>query len=91
MRCESTMILKLLNGPITAHNSIDSLDTNDEQEINNFPVEFLSTFNFSGMPPHYLKLKEGIMYTERVYIIPSKWDYVYGTRSQGFACKCPRC
>jgi len=90
MRCESTMILKLLNGPITAHNSIDSLDTNDEQEINNFPVEFLSTFNFSGMPPHYLKLKEGAIVVLRRNL-SSKRDYVYGTRSQGFACKCPRC
>ena len=39
--------------------SIDSLDTNDEQERSNFPIEFLNTLNFSGMPPHELKLKPG--------------------------------
>ena len=73
------MILKLLNGPITAYSSIDSLDTNDEQERNNFPVEFLNTFNFSGMPPHDLKLKEGAIVV-LLRNMNSKRDYVYGTR-----------
>ena len=52
-------ILTRLDGSFTVYHSIDSLDTNDEQERNNFPIEFLNTLNFSGMPPHELKLKPG--------------------------------
>jgi len=55
--------------------SIDSLDTNDEEVRNNFPVEFLSTFNFSGMPSHDLKLKEGAIVVLLKNLNP-KMDYV---------------
>ena len=73
------MIRKLLNDPITAYRSIDSLDTNDEQERNNFPVEFLNALNFSGMPPHDLKLKE-VAIVVLIRNLNSERNYVYGTR-----------
>ena len=73
------MILKILNAPITAYSSIESLDTNDKQERNNFPVEFLNNYNFLEMPRHDLKLNEGAIVV-LLRNMNSKRDYVYGTR-----------
>ena len=39
--------------------SIDSIDSNDIEEITNFPIEFLNSINISGLPPHKLSIKAG--------------------------------
>ena len=39
--------------------SIDSIDSEDPEEIANFPTEFLNSLSVSGLPPHELKLKMG--------------------------------
>ncbi|KZS19466.1 ATP-dependent DNA helicase PIF1 [Daphnia magna] len=39
--------------------SIDTIDSEDPEEISNYPPEILNTFNVSGLPPHQLKLKIG--------------------------------
>jgi hypothetical protein len=39
--------------------SIDSIDSNDIEEITNFPIEFLNSINISGLPPHKLSTKVG--------------------------------
>ncbi|GJW04382.1 ATP-dependent DNA helicase PIF1-like protein [Tanacetum coccineum] len=52
-----------LPGPTVTYNSADevckaSTDTLDQQHL--YPVEFLNSLNFSGMPPHALHLKKGL-------------------------------
>ena len=54
-------IMSRFNGEFHEYLSIDTLDTNDEEERHNYPTEFLNTLNLSGMPPHQLKLKIGIV------------------------------
>nr|XP_047141074.1 uncharacterized protein LOC124816090 [Hydra vulgaris] len=52
-------VLHRLPGDVKTHLSSDSIDTDDLNEINNFPVEFLNSLTPSGMPVHCLKLKIG--------------------------------
>ncbi|XP_065640419.1 uncharacterized protein LOC136073017 [Hydra vulgaris] len=52
-------VLHCLPGDVKAYLSSDSIDTDDLNEINNFPVEFLNSLTPSGMPVHCLKLKVG--------------------------------
>ena len=49
----------LIPGETSTYISIDSLTTEDAEEINNFPIEFLNSLTPSGMPAHVLKLKVG--------------------------------
>ncbi len=48
-----------IKGNTVEYYSIDSIESDDDQEISNFPVEFLNSINISGLPPHLLKLKVG--------------------------------
>lgn len=50
-------ILTTMYGNETIYHSTDSICSDDDAEINNFPVEFLNSINISGLPPHELKLK----------------------------------
>ena len=50
---------KVIQGESKTYTSIDSLTTDDPEEINNFPIEFLNSLTPSGMPSHKLKLKVG--------------------------------
>lgn len=52
-------IMQRLDTPFVKYTSVDSLESNDDDEIQNYPVEFLNTITMSGMPPHILKLKIG--------------------------------
>nr|XP_047141323.1 uncharacterized protein LOC100209718 [Hydra vulgaris] len=50
-------VLHRLPGDVKTYLSSFSIDTDDLNEINNFPVEFLNSLTPSGMPVHCLKLK----------------------------------
>nr|XP_004212954.2 ATP-dependent DNA helicase PIF1-like [Hydra vulgaris] len=52
-------VLERLHGEVKTYLSADQIDTDDLNEINNFPVEFLNSLTPSGMPTHCLKLKIG--------------------------------
>jgi len=52
-------VLSRLEGEEKVYYSVDSIDTDDEEEKTNFPTEFLNTITPSGMPVHALKLKVG--------------------------------
>lgn len=54
-------IMRRFKGDFHVYMSIDTLDTNDDQERQNYPTEFLNSLNLSGMPPHELKLKVGVL------------------------------
>jgi ATP-dependent DNA helicase PIF1 len=51
-------IIKNMPGEEFVYKSIDTI-TGDEEEVSNFPTEFLNTLKISGIPPHTLKLKVG--------------------------------
>ncbi|XP_045025503.1 ATP-dependent DNA helicase pif1-like [Daphnia magna] len=51
-------IIKNMPGEQCVYKSIDTI-TGDEEEVANFPTEFLNTLKISGIPPHTLKLKVG--------------------------------
>ncbi|XP_012562246.2 uncharacterized protein LOC100210961 [Hydra vulgaris] len=50
-------VLERLHGKVKTYLSADQIDTDDLNEINNFPVEFLNSLTPSGMPTYCLKLK----------------------------------
>jgi hypothetical protein len=50
---------KILKTDSKKYTSIDNVLTDDEEERNNFPIEFLNSITPSGMPPHELELKVG--------------------------------
>ncbi|XP_065684585.1 uncharacterized protein LOC100202287 [Hydra vulgaris] len=52
-------VFERLHGEVKTYLSADQIDTDDLNEINNFPVEFLNSLTPSGMPIHCLKLKIG--------------------------------
>ncbi len=52
-------ILGKIEGKLQNYYSIDSIDSNDIEEITNFPIEFLNSINITGLPPHKLSTKVG--------------------------------
>ena len=48
-----------MNGPISYHNSIDSVTNDDAGEAMLYTIEYLNTLTMSGMPVHNLELKIG--------------------------------
>lgn len=50
-------VLHMLPGEARTYLSADSVKCDNEEERQNYPVEFLNTLTPSGMPPHCLKLK----------------------------------
>jgi hypothetical protein len=51
--------LNKMLGDTSIHLSIDSVSTSDNDEVMNYPIEFLNSLSLSGMPAHNLKLKIG--------------------------------
>ncbi|XP_047136706.1 uncharacterized protein LOC124813547 [Hydra vulgaris] len=52
-------VLQCLPGEVKTYLSADQVETDNLNERNNFPVEFLNSLIPSGMPPHSLKFKIG--------------------------------
>ncbi|XP_057376187.1 uncharacterized protein LOC130697273 [Daphnia carinata] len=52
-------IIGEMPGALKVCKSIDTIDSEDPEEISNYPPEILNTFNVSGLPTHQLKLKIG--------------------------------
>lgn len=50
-------ILNRIPGIEKVYYSYDQIITENDSEINNYPVEFLNSINVSGLPPHRLMLK----------------------------------
>ena len=50
---------KIIDGQSQVFVSDDSIMSDDETEIANFPIEYLNSIIPSGMPPHKLELKVG--------------------------------
>lgn len=55
----NNFIINSIPGESTTYKSIDSIDSEDQDEISNFPTEYLKTIYVSGVPPHILTLKVG--------------------------------
>ena len=55
----NAQVLERLPGDVKIYLSADTIETDDLNEINNFPVKFLNSLTPSGMPVHCLKLKIG--------------------------------
>nr|CAH0107953.1 unnamed protein product [Daphnia galeata] len=52
-------IVSKMPGPLKVYKSIDTMDSEDPEEIANYLAEILNTFDVSGLPPHQLNLKVG--------------------------------
>ena len=52
-------IINEMPGELMEIKSMDSIESEDNEEIANFPTEFLNTLSVSGLSPHELKLKVG--------------------------------
>jgi len=52
-------ILEQLPGDLHTYHSIDSVVSDNQEEIEQYPLEFINSLTLSGMPPHVLNLKVG--------------------------------
>ncbi|GBM10774.1 hypothetical protein AVEN_153-1 [Araneus ventricosus] len=52
-------VLKKLSGQNKTHFSVDSIICEDQEEQNNFQLDFINALTPTGMPPHVLILKVG--------------------------------
>lgn len=53
----NTDILNRIPGEQKTYHSYDKIICDNDNEINNYPVEFLNSLTISGLPPHELVLK----------------------------------
>lgn len=58
---------------------VDSVICENDQQVNEYPVEFLNSLNVSGLPPHRLRLKVNCIVL-LVRNLNSKEGLVNGTR-----------
>lgn len=54
-------IITKLDGELKVYYSADSIISEDPSDLLNFPQEFIHSLTQSGMPPHALKLKVGVI------------------------------
>ena len=52
-------VLNKLQGELKTYFSVDSVTCNNNEEAQNYPMEFINSLTPSGMPPHRLNLKVG--------------------------------
>ena len=46
---------------VRVYSSIDTVDSEDPEEVANFSVEFLNSLSVPGLPPHKLRLKKRVV------------------------------
>ncbi|XP_029652313.1 uncharacterized protein LOC115225495 [Octopus sinensis] len=54
-------VLNIISEALKMYLSTDSVSCNDEDEVQNYPFEFINSLPPSGMPPHHLNLKVGVI------------------------------
>ena len=59
LKLNDQILKKKVPGPMKVYVSADKAVCDDEEEANNYPVEFLNSLTPTGMPPHRLLLKPG--------------------------------
>ena len=79
-------VLECLPGEVKTHLSADQIDTDDLNERNNLPVEYLNSLTLSGMPPEMVvwmshRLNGGLIHT------PGCWGTLK-KKQQSKGCKC---
>ena len=52
-------VINKMPGNVKVYTSADRVICDDEEEANNYPIEFINSLTPSGMPPHLLCLKPG--------------------------------
>ena len=52
-------VVQLIDGEEHVYESVDVVDSEDGEDIHNFPPEFLYTLTPTGLPPHVLRLRRG--------------------------------
>lgn len=72
-------IMSRMAGEAKVYNSYDKVICEGDQQINDYPVEFLNSLNVSGLPPHKLKLKVNCIVL-LIRNLNSKKALVNGTR-----------
>jgi len=55
----NNQIIKDMRSALHEYRSIDTIDSDDLEEIENYPTEALNFFDVSGIPTHLLKMKVG--------------------------------
>ena len=72
-------VLDLLPGESRTYTSVNTLITEDESELLQFPSEFLNSLEMTGLPSHELTLKEGAVVMLLRNLNPTK-GLLNGTR-----------
>jgi ATP-dependent DNA helicase PIF1 len=67
-------------GPLKVNKSIDTMDSEDREEIANYAAEIFNTFDVSGLLPHELKLKVGAIFILLKNIDSRQRELCDGTR-----------
>ena len=52
-------VVQLIDGEEHVYESVDVVDSEDGEDVHNFPPEFLYTLTPTGLPPHVLRLRKG--------------------------------
>jgi hypothetical protein len=56
----NTEVYQQFGGQGRIYNSVDSIRDKDQEEAGLYPVEYLNTLNFGGVPPSKLEVKPGV-------------------------------
>lgn len=75
----NSKVLDIISGNSRSYVSCNFLITEDENEVLQYPTEFLNSLDLSGLPPHNLELKSGAIVILLRNLNPSK-GLLNGTR-----------